>query len=134
LFEQQELTGYLKSMLPATKSVYDHVAWGSGPEHDFAQALENNSAVKVYAKPPNWFNPTPLGTYNPDWALLVQKDGAERLYFVVETKSSLSTDDLRDHERSKIECGKAHFKTLAVGDSPATFVQARNNDDLMATT
>ena len=63
--------------------------------------------MKVYAKLPGWFKvPTPLGTYNPDWAVLVEKDGAERLYFVVETKSSLFTDDLRDKEGAKIECGE----------------------------
>ena len=60
------------------------------------------------------------------------EDGTERLYFVVETKSSLFTDDLRDNESAKIECGKAHFKALAVGERPAEFVQARNIDDLMA--
>ncbi|MCV4820906.1 hypothetical protein OFM15_33000, partial [Escherichia coli] len=77
--------------------------------------LEKNSAIKVYAKLPGWFTvPTPLGSYNPDWAVLVEKDGAERLYFVVETKSALFTDDLRDKERAKIECGKAHFKAVAV--------------------
>ena len=63
--------------------------------------------------------PTPLGTYNPDWAVLVEKDGAERLYFVVETKSSLFTDDLRDKEGAKIDCGKAHFKALEVREAPA---------------
>jgi type III restriction enzyme len=54
------------------------------------------------------------------------------LYFVVETKSSLFTDDLRDKESAKIECGKAHFKALATGENPAQFVTARNIDDLMA--
>ena len=61
-----------------------------------------------------------------------ERDGAERLYFVVETKSGLFADDLRDKERAKIECGKVHFKALAVGESPAEFIQARNIDDLMA--
>ena len=133
LFEQEELTGYLKNMLAADKSVYEHVVYDSGVEHTFAEQLEKNEAVKVYAKLPGWFKvPTPLGTYNPDWAVLVEKDGAERLYFVVETKSSLFTDDLRDKESAKIECGKAHFKALAVGERPAEFIQARNIDDLMA--
>ena len=134
LFEQEELTGYLKNMLEATKSVYEHVVYdSSGVERTFAEQLEKNEAVKVYAKLPGWFKvPTPLGTYNPDWAVLVEKDGVERLYFVVETKSSLFTDDLRDREGAKIECGKAHFKALAVGESPAEFVQARNLDDVMA--
>ena len=134
LFEQEELTGYLKNMLAATKSVNEHVVYdSSGVERTFAEELEKNEAVKVYAKLPGWFKvPTPLGTYNPDWAVLVEKDSAERLYFVVETKSSLFTDDLRDKEGAKIECGKAHFKALAVGENPAEFIKARNIGDLMA--
>ena len=121
-------------MLAAKKSVYEQVVYdSSGVERSFAEELEKNEAVKVYAKLPGWFKvPTPLGTYNPDWAVLIEKDGTERLYFVVETKSSLFTDDLRDREGAKIECGKAHFKALAVGDNPAQFVQARNLDDVMA--
>lgn len=75
--------------------------------------------------------PTPLGTYNPDWAVLVEEDGSQHLYFVVETKSSLFTDDLRDKESAKIECGKAHFKALAVGENPARYVVARSVGDLM---
>lgn len=134
LFEQEELMGYLNNMVTATKSVYEHVVYdSSGVERTFAEELEKNEAVKVYAKLPGWFKvPTPLGTYNPDWAVLVEKDGAERLYFVVETKSSLFTDDLRDRESAKITCGKAHFKALAVGENPAEFITARNIDDLMA--
>ncbi len=134
LFEQEELTGYLKNMLAVTKSVHEHVVYdSSGTERTFAEQLEKNEAVKVYAKLPGWFKiPTPLGTYNPDWAVLVEKDGAERLYFVVETKSSLFTDDLRDKESAKIECGKAHFKALSVNESPAEFIVARDIDDLMA--
>lgn len=133
LFEQEELTGYLRNMLEATKSVYEHVVYDLGTEHSFAQQLEKNDAVKVYAKLPGWFRiPTPLGSYNPDWAVLIEKDGQDRLYFVVETKSSLFADDLRDREGAKIECGKAHFEALAVGERPATFVHARNLDDVMA--
>ena len=134
LFEKEELTGYLKNMLEATKSVFEHVVYDlPGVERRFAEQLERNEAVKVYAKLPGWFKvPTPLGTYNPDWAVLVEKDGTECLYFVVETKSSLFTDDLRAREGAKIECGKAHFKALAVGERPAEFLQARNLDDVMA--
>ncbi|HET6145563.1 MAG TPA: DEAD/DEAH box helicase family protein [Candidatus Acidoferrales bacterium] len=134
LFENEELTGYLKNMLSSEKSVYEQVVYDSaGIEKTFAEQLEKNEAVKVYAKLPGWFKvPTPLGTYNPDWAVLVEKDGTERLYFVVETKSSLFTDDLRNKESAKIECGKAHFKALAVGENPADFIQARNIGDLMA--
>lgn len=133
LFEQNELSGYLQNMLmDTTKSVYEHVVYDSNTERDFADALEKNDAIKVYAKLPGWFKvPTPLGSYNPDWAVLVEQDGAERLYFVVETKSSLFTDDLRDKESAKIECGKAHFEALAVGDSPAHYVVARSIQDVL---
>jgi type III restriction enzyme len=133
LFEQEELTGYLKNMLAAEKSVHEHVIYdSSGVERSFSEQMERNEAVKVYAKLPGWFRvPTPLGTYNPDWAVLVEKDGAERLYFVVETKSSLFTDDLRDREGAKIKCGEAHFKALALRDNPARFVKANKLDHIL---
>lgn len=131
LFETEELTGYLKNMLTATKSVHEHVIYQQNTEAAFAQELEKNEAIKVYAKLPGWFKvPTPLGTYNPDWAVLVEKDGAERLFFVVETKSSLFEDDLRDREGAKIDCGKAHFKALETGPDSAKFVQATKLNDL----
>ena len=123
LFEKEELTGYLKNMLMDTKkSIYEHVVYDSNIERDFADALEKNDAIKLYVKLPGWFKvPTPLGSYNPDWAVLVEEDGKQRLYFVVETKSSLFTDDLRDKESAKIECGRAHFASLAVGENPAEY-------------
>jgi type III restriction enzyme len=133
LFEQKELSGYLKNMINAEKSVYEQVIYESGIEEDFADQLEKNVAIKVYAKLPGWFTvPTPLGSYNPDWAVLVEKDDAERLYFVVETKSGLFSDDLRDKERAKIDCGKAHFKALEEGcENPAHFMKASSVNDLL---
>ena len=133
LFETEELTGYLTNMLRDTKrSIHEHVVFDSATERDFADALEKDDDVVLYAKLPGWFKvPTPLGSYNPDWAVLVNKDGTRRLYFVVETKSSLLTDDLRNAERAKIECGKAHFKALAVGDNPARYVVARSLVDVL---
>ena len=133
LFEQEELTGYLKNMLAATKSVYEHVVYDFGVEHTFAEQLERNEAIKVYAKLPGWFKvPTPLGTYNPDWAVLVQTEEGEKVYFVVETKSDLFTDDLRDKERAKIECGKAHFKALQARESPAKYIVTPSVEDMLA--
>lgn len=133
LFEKEELTGYLKNMLLDTqKSIYEHVVYESTTERDFADVLEKSDAINLYAKLPGWFKvPTPLGTYNPDWAVLVEEDGTQHLYFVVETKSSLFTDDLRDKESAKIECGKAHFTALGVGENPARYVVARSVDDLL---
>lgn len=132
LFENEELFGYLKSMIDANKSVYEQVIYQSDTERTFADDLEKNEAIKVYAKLPSWFKvPTPLGPYNPDWAVLVEKDGTERLYFVVETKSSLFTDDLREKENKKIECGRAHFKVLEVGEDPAKYVVARTLEEVL---
>ena len=133
LFEQEELTGYLKNMLHNTpKSLYKSVVYDSEVERDFADALEKNEAVKLYVKLPGWFKvPTPLGSYNPDWAVLIEKDDEQRLYFVVETKSSLFSDDLRDKENAKIECGKAHFSALATSDNPAHYTVARSLDELL---
>jgi type III restriction enzyme len=135
LFQQEELTGYLRNMLKdAQKSVFEHVIYDSGGvERTFAEQLEKNEAVKIYAKLPGWFKvPTPLGAYNPDWAVLVEVTGEERLYFVVETKGSLFVDDLRDQEAAKIACGEAHFKALGVDKNPARYIKATKVDDLMA--
>ncbi len=132
LFEQEELTGYLKNLLDAEKSVYEQVVYDSAPEANFSDQLEKNSAVKVYTKLPGWFSvPTPLGGYNPDWAVLVEEDGAERLYFVVETKSGLFADAQRDKEKAKIVCGKAHFKAIEDGGNPARYVVARSLGDVL---
>ena len=110
--------------------MYDSV----GVEKTFAEQLERNEAVKVYAKLPGWFKvATPLGAYNPDWAILVDAGGQERLYFVVETKGSLFADDLRDVENAKIRCGAAHFQALSEHHtSPAKFIKATGIDDLEA--
>ncbi len=131
LFEQEELTGYMKNMVASKKGVYEYVVYDSGTEKDFASDLDKNEAVKVYAKLPGWFRvPTPLGTYNPDWAVLVEKDGAERLYFVVETKSDLFEDAVREKENAKIKCGTAHFKALSVGESTVKYTRAMTVNDL----
>jgi type III restriction enzyme len=135
LFESQELSGYLKSMIDAKRSVHEQVIYQSDTERTFAEDLENNEAIKVYAKLPAWFKvPTPLGPYNPDWAILVNSPDGERLYLVVETKNPsglLLADSLRDVERKKIDCGKAHFEALAVGNNPASYLVARSLDEVL---
>lgn len=114
LFEQEELIGYLnKNMLASRKSVYSHVVYDSDVEEEFARSFEQSDNVKVYAKLPPWFViETPLGNYNPDWAVLVTDNDEEKLYFVVETKGSMFPDDLRPAEKAKIDCGRAHFEAL----------------------
>ena len=133
LFRNEELIGYLKNTLASRKSVYDHVVYDSENEAAFAVSLEKFTSVKVYAKLPRWFQvPTPLGPYNPDWAVLIQDDTGERLYLVVETKGSAFLDDLRDAEQAKVECGKAHFEALRAGESPARYRVVHTADELLA--
>ena len=133
LYEQEELTGYLKNMIDAEKSVYEKVIFESGIEAKFANQLEKQEEVKVYAKLPGWFTvPTPLGSYNPDWAVLIDTDEGERLYLVVETKGSLFSSDLRSYEDAKIECGKAHFDALKLKESSPRYEVATSVEDLLA--
>lgn len=133
LFQEAELTGYLKNMVEANKSVYDYIICDSDTEFEFAEKLETSSDVKLYAKLPGWFKiDTPLGSYNPDWAVLIDKEDGlgDQLYFVVETKSSIFSDDLRASEQAKINCGIAHFEALSKDrngnalENPAKFVKA----------
>ncbi|EIZ1449743.1 DEAD/DEAH box helicase family protein [Vibrio parahaemolyticus] len=137
LFQEEELTGYLKNMVEANKSVYDYIICDSDTEFEFAEKLETSSDVKLYAKLPGWFKiDTPLGSYNPDWAVLIDKEDGlgDQLYFVVETKSSIFSDDLRASEQAKINCGIAHFEALSKDrngnslENPAKFVKADSYD------
>ena len=115
LFESEEVSGYLNSNMVATPNsgIYEYTVYDSDIEREFAEKLDANEAVKVFAKLPDWFKiPTPLGNYNPDWAILVEKDGQDRLYFVVETKGTNLFGELPPPQQAKIKCGKAHFAAL----------------------
>lgn len=117
IFEMDEIKGYLNSnALKVEKSIYDHLVLDSDIERKFAQMLEKDSDVKVYAKLPAKFQvETPIGNYNPDWAVLVDKDGDQKLYFVIETKGSTDQGQLRLFESFKIECGRRHFAAIETG-------------------
>jgi len=129
LFQQNELFGYLKdNMVKAEKSVFDHVVYDSDIELEFASAFERNEDIKLYAKLPSWFRiDTPLGGYNPDWAVLIEQDGKDKLYFVVESKSTLFSVERRPEENAKIKCGFAHFEAL--GDD-VKFTVSNSMDEL----
>ncbi len=133
LFDQEELTGYLKNMLEVEKSVYERVVYEADTEARFADDLEKDSAVKLYAMLLGWFTvPTPFGSYNPDWAVLVDTEESERTYFDVETKGSTLLDDLRIVEADKITCGREHFHALQVLENPARYETASSVDQLLA--
>ena len=96
-------------------ALYDHVLCESGVERSFVEALEARSDVRLYLKLPGWFTvPTPVGNYNPDWAIVMENeaDPADNplLYLVRETKSTTIPDELRPNEDRKVRCGERHFR------------------------
>lgn len=124
LFEENELYGYLKNMYKNkdNKSPYDYTVYDSDIEESFAKSFNENDNVKLFTKLPSWFKiDTPLGNYNPDWAVLIEKDNTEKLYFVVESKGADLGLDLRTVENAKIKCGKKHFEAIK---SDIKFVQS----------
>lgn len=133
LFNNKEIVGYLNNTFKTQKSVYSHIVYDSDKEENFARKFEDNKDIKLYVKLPGWFKiPTPLSSYNPDWAIVVDKDGITKLYFVVETKSgSLSKtfeEILRTSELSKIKCAEEHFKCLK---QPVEFKVSNDCDTLI---
>ena len=132
LFEP-EVQGYLRNMIDCDKSLYDKVVFESQVEREFADQLDKNTDVEVFAKLPSWFKvATPLGSYNPDWALTLRSAEGEHRYFVVETKGTPLIDALRKTEAGKITCGREHFKALEVRDKVVKYRVASSVDDLMA--
>ncbi|WP_316559877.1 type III restriction endonuclease subunit R [Methanimicrococcus stummii] len=114
LFETEELTGYLEqNMIKSERSVYDHTIYQSAVEKNFANKLENHKSVELYVKLPGWFKiNTPLHAYNPDWAVLINDCGTKKLYFVLETKGNIDTDQINPSESLKIGYGREHFKAI----------------------
>lgn len=113
LFEAEEITGALTSMIEVNNSIYDAVLFESEVERAFAEAMSTREDIKLFIKLPWWFKiETPIGTYNPDWAIVKQDDA--KVYLVRETKSTKDQLKLRGSEWAKIQCGKAHFDTLQV--------------------
>ena len=118
IFDTEEFIANLdRNAVKVDHSVYDYIVYDSSSiERPFAVALDNDPDVKMFFKIPNRFKiETPIGTYNPDWAVYLTKNGEEKLYFVLETKGSTSFMDLRTREQLKIHCGKKHFETLDNG-------------------
>lgn len=93
-----------------TKHIYDYVITDSKIERDFVAELDTSTEVAVYAKlPRGFFIPTPVGNYNPDWAIAFTEGSVKHVYFVAETKGSLSTLQLKGVEDAKIECARKFF-------------------------
>jgi len=114
LFEDFE--SYRSKALKSEKAVFDHVVFDSDGEKEFAQNLDLSPRVTLFTKlPARFVVDTPLGTYNPDWAIVMQDDnGKEKLYLVRETKFVEDLENLRPSERQKILCGEKHFQSIGV--------------------
>lgn len=115
IFTDNPLSGKVSdaNMLKSEKGVYNYVKVDSGTERKFKEDLERFDDVMVYAKLPSKFKiSTPLGDYNPDWAIAFRDGSVKHVYFVAETKGSMSSLQLKGAELAKIECAKAHFKAL----------------------
>lgn len=110
LFES-EWSSYKDHLIPAEKSIYDQVAYDSEVEKEFVRGMDAREDVLLYIKLPSWFLvPTPVGNYNPDWAIVLQDDNeptGSKLYLVRETKG---VGEMRPTEKYKTECGKVHFQ------------------------
>lgn len=115
---EKEVTRYLDNLYHvqnAEKTIWDNVVCDSGVEARFAADLDANDQVRFFVKLPAWFRvDTPIGTYNPDWAILLETDREPRLYLIRETKSTPDTDELRLAEKIKIDCGRKHFAAIDV--------------------
>lgn len=118
IFNDDELYGYKDLNLldvDTDKNIYDHVIYDSEIEREFAIEAENDNDVILYAKLPSRFLiDTPIGNYNPDWAVLLKTEDGEKLYFVAETKGRVEGENSPTEER-KILCGRKHFEVLDTG-------------------
>ena len=113
LFRKDEMKSYFEQCLEVKKSIFDRIIYQSEIERKFAQDLDKRDDIKLFVKLPSWFKiETPLGTYNPDWAIVKHED--QTIYLVRETKSTKNFDKLRNYETDKIHCGKKHFESLGV--------------------
>lgn len=103
--------------MKAKKHLYDHIVYDSTNERDFATDLDTNTDVAVYVKLPDGFYiSTPVGHYNPDWAIAFYEGNVKHIYFVAETKGSMNSMQLRLIEESKIHCAREHFKAISNGN------------------
>lgn len=118
IFTEPTIKGKLgANAMKAQRHLYDHIVYDSTNERDFASELDTNTDVAVYVKlPDSFYISTPVGHYNPDWAIAFYEGTVKHIYFVAETKGSMRSMQLRQIEESKIHCAKEHFKAIS-GDN-----------------
>jgi type III restriction enzyme len=123
LFKNEELINYLTA-LRVNHSLYEYVVYDSEVEREFARKLDEREDIKLFVKLPGWFEvDTPVGRYNPDWAIVKHEN--QTIYLVKETKGTKDFLKLRTVEADKVRCGQKHFETLGV-----SFAVAVTADDV----
>lgn len=111
LFRDEELKEYFEQSLKVNNSVFDSIIYDSEVERRFAEDLDKREDIKLFVKLPSFFKiETPIGTYNPDWAIVKHDDNT--IYLVRETKSTKDFEKLRNSEADKIKCGRKHFEAI----------------------
>lgn len=121
IFTEPTIKGKLGiNAMKAKRHLYDHIIYDSENELKFAEQLDTNREVAVYVKLPSGFYiSTPVGRYNPDWAIAFYEGSVKHIYFVAETKGTLDTmklNHITPTEQAKIDCAKAHFKAISTDD------------------
>ena len=118
IFTEPTIKGKLgTNAMKAQRHLYDHIVYDSSNEQAFATELDTNTNVAVYVKLPDGFYiSTPVGHYNPDWAIAFYEGTVKHIYFVAETKGSMNSMQLRLIEESKIHCAREHFKAISNGE------------------
>ena len=118
IFTEPTIKGKLgANTMKAQRHLYDHIVYDSTNERDFASELDTNIDVAVYVKlPDSFYISTPVGHYNPDWAIAFYEGTVKHIYFIAETKGSMSSMQLRQIEESKIHCAREHFKAISNGN------------------
>ena len=111
LYKDEELKDYFDQCLAVKNSVFETIKYDSEIERKFAEELDKREDIKLFVKLPSFFKvDTPIGTYNPDWAIVKHNDAT--IYLVRETKSTKDFEKLRNVEADKIKCGRKHFEAL----------------------
>ncbi len=109
----QSKQDFSKAGSPLKRHIYDYVITDSNIEREFVKELDTSAEVVVYAKlPKGFFIPTPVGNYNPDWAIAFHEGSVKHIYFIAETKGTMSSMELREIEKSKIECARKFFTKI----------------------
>ena len=132
--KNQQKQDFSRATKKLKKHIYDYAIIDSKTEKNFVEELDTDTKVVVYAKLPRGFLiPTPVGNYNPDWTIVFEKDSVKHIYFVAETKGTMSTMEIRTLESTKIQCAHKFFEEInkKIADGHVRYGMIKSYGDLM---